>query len=177
MTDARTTAIRGRLPCRTCLDAMAARTASDSVGAEVSVDTECPCVLSVAIMRELGMLNAASMHDLAAGEGSGSPGVHEVELHMGDEEGRLFPVLRRVASGLEAIGSAVRANKLCRDVATLEAQHGEIRRLYLANGLVPPASVLGPHGAAEDRIVSEYADLIRLEWEHMRAGQSERGIA
>ncbi len=130
--------------------------------------TECQCVVTVAIMRELSMTNAAGMHDQSS-EGAGAPTPHMVELHMGDEESTLFPVLRRVARGLKGVGATGQAEKLLSDVATLEKQHGQYRSTYLAHGIVPPPKVLGPHGHAEDKIVSEYADLIRLEWQRMRA--------
>lgn len=167
--------VRGRLPCRTCRMAMGldAPESAPSVAGSSSSDTDatdavCPCVVSIAIMRELGMTHAANMHAQAAGEGGGAPTVRSVELHMGDEEGTLFPTLRQVARTLKGLGASADADRLERNVTTLEAQHGKYRSEWLAKGLVPPPEVLGPHGMAEDRIVSEFADLIRLEWERMR---------
>lgn len=138
---------------------------------------ECPCKLTAQVMREIGATNAAASHDPNNAGSAKLATTTQVEAHMRDEETILHPVLRRMADRFEMLDQKPRADRIRRYVARIEAEHAEIRRVYTSSAMMPPASVLGPHGQAEDRFVAEYADLIRSEAARMKAERAQRGAA
>lgn len=109
----------------------------------VSVGGECPCILTVKIMRILGAQSAAAGH----APGAGLPSAAALEEHMRDEERFLFTVLEKVA-GTKPTWEADNIRSAIED---LEQDHAAYRQT------MPKALELQQHGAKEDALVAKYA--------------------